>query len=68
MLPPSAANGGLQVTSVVAVDASQQRYRPVEYEAAAPLAADAGGADTSVETGDVSVRYRVRVTYNATRA
>ncbi|PSQ41254.1 SIMPL domain-containing protein [Halobacteriales archaeon QS_9_68_42] len=62
-----AANGGLQVTSVVAVDASQQRYRPVEYEAAAPLAATDDGS-TSVETGDVSVRYQVRVTYNATRA
>ena len=62
-----AANGGLQVTSVVAVDASQQRYRPVEYEAAAPLTAADGGS-TSVETGDVSVRYQVRVTYNATRA
>ena len=62
-----AANGGLQVTSVVAVDASQQRYRPVEYEAAAPLTASDGGS-TSVETGDVSVRYQVRVTYNATRA
>ena len=61
-----AANGGLQVTSVVAVDASQQRYRPVEYEAAAPLTASDGGS-TSVETGDVSVRYQVRVTYNATR-
>jgi uncharacterized protein YggE len=62
-----AANGGLQVTSVVAVDASQQRYRPVEYDAAAPLTATGDGS-TSVETGDVSVRYRVRVTYNATRA
>ena len=62
-----AANGGLQVTSVVAVDASQQRYRPVEYEAAAPLTAADDGS-TSVETGDVSVRYQVRVTYNATRA
>ena len=61
-----AANGGLQVTSVVAVDASQQRYRPVEYKAAAPQAIDASG--TEVETGDVSVSYQVRVTYNATRA
>lgn len=61
-----ADNGGLEVTSVASVDASQQRYRPVEYETAAPAAAD--GADTSVETGDVAVTYRVRVTYNATRA
>ena len=59
-------NGDLEVTSVASVDASQQRYRPVEYEAAAPQAADASG--TEVETGDVSVSYQVRVTYNATRA
>jgi len=61
-----AENGDLEVTSVASVDASQQRYRPVEYEAAAPRAADASG--TEVETGDVSVSYQVRVTYNATRA
>ena len=61
-----AENGDLEVTSVASVDASQQRYRPVEYEAAAPRAADASG--TEVETGDVSVNYQVRVTYNATRA
>ena len=63
-----AENGDLRVTGVRNVDASQQRYRPVEYEAAAPRAATAGGADTSVETGEVSVSYQVRVTYNATRA
>ena len=61
-----AENGNLEVTSVASVDASQQRYRPVEYEAAAPQAADASG--TEVETGDVSVSYQVQVTYNATRA
>jgi uncharacterized protein YggE len=61
-----AENGNLEVTNVASVDASQQRYRPVEYEAAAPQAADASG--TEVETGDVSVSYQVRVTYNATRA
>ena len=61
-----AANGGLQVTSVVAVDASQRRYRPVNYDGAAPTGAEAGGS-TSVETGDVSVSYRVQVTYDATR-
>lgn len=61
-----AENGDLQVTSVAHVDASQQHYRPVAYEAAAPQAADGGG--TSVETGDVTVSYQVRVTYNATRA
>lgn len=62
-----AANADLSVTSVHSVDASQQHYRPVEYQSAAPRAADAGGS-TTVETGDVSVRYRVRVTYNATRS
>ncbi len=62
-----AANGDLAVTSVHSVDATQQDYRPVEYQAAAPRAADASGS-TSVETGDVTVSYRVRVTYNATRA
>ena len=61
-----AENGNLEVTSVASVDASQQRYRPVEYRTAAPQAADASG--TEVETGDVSVSYQVRVTYNATRA
>ena len=61
-----ATNGGLQVTSVVAVDASQQRYRPVAYDTAAPRTTASDGS-TSVETGDVSVRYQVRVTYNATR-
>jgi len=53
-----AENADLQVTSVAAVDASQQRYRPVEYDAAAPRAAE--GGETTVETGDVTVSYQVR--------
>lgn len=59
-----ADSGGLQVTDVATVDASQRHYRPVEYEAAATRSADASG--TMVDTGSVSVGYRVQVTYNAT--
>lgn len=59
-----ADSGGLQVTDVATVDASQRHYRPVEYEAAAARSADASG--TMVDTGSVSVGYRVQVTYNAT--
>lgn len=61
-----AAAGDLRVTNVATVDASQGRYVPVRYEAA-----DAGGgaaAETVVSEGDVSVTYRVQVTYNATTA
>lgn len=61
-----AANGGLQVTNVATVDASQQRYRPVSYDGAAAVAERSAGADTQLDTGEVSVAYRVRVTYNAT--
>ncbi len=60
-----AANSGLSVTSVATVDAAQQEYRPVQYEAAAASSDDAA---TSIDTGDVSVTYRVEVTYNATEA
>lgn len=60
-----ADSGGLRVTSVVTVDATERRYRPVRYEAAAPTSDD---ADTVVDTGEVSVTYRVEVTYNATLA
>ncbi len=60
-----AAAGDLRVTNVATVDASQGRYAPVRYEAA-----DAGGgaAGTVVSAGEVSVTYRVEVTYNATTA
>jgi uncharacterized protein YggE len=58
-----ANNGDLSVTSVANVDASEQRYAPVRYEAAAAGAAADG---TSVSPGDVTVSYNVRVTYNAT--
>ena len=60
-----ARSGELHVTSVRHVDATQQRYRPVSYELdAVEESADAPG--TAIDTGDVSVEYRVRVTYNAT--
>lgn len=59
-----AANGGLEVTNVATVDASQQRYRPVSYDGA--VAERSAGADTQLDTGEVSVAYQVRVTYNAT--
>ncbi len=62
-----AAAGDLQVTNVATVDASQGRYVPVRYEAA-----DAGGdgaaPQTVISEGEVSVTYRVEVTYNATTA
>ena len=47
------------------VDASQGRYVPVRYEAAAGGGA---AAETVVSEGEVSVTYRVQVTYNATTA
>jgi uncharacterized protein YggE len=62
-----AANGGLQVTNVATVDASQQHYRPVRYEGAV-AEASADGANTQLDTGQVSVSYQVRVSYNATAA
>lgn len=58
-----ADSGGVQVTDVATVDASQRDYSPVRYEAAA-TSGDAGG--TSLDTGEVTVEYQVRVTYNAT--
>jgi uncharacterized protein YggE len=60
-----AAAGDLQVTNVATVDASQGRYVPVRYEAAAGGGA---AAETVVSEGEVSVTYRVQVTYNATAA
>lgn len=61
-----AAAGDLQVTNVATVDASQGRYVPVRYEAAA--AGGGAAAETVVSEGEVSVTYRVQVTYNATTA
>lgn len=60
-----AAAGDLVVTDVASIEASQQRYIPVRYEAAA-ADGGSGAAQTVVETGSVSVSYRVQVTYNAT--
>lgn len=59
-----AQNGDLSITSVAAVDASEQRYSPVRFEVAA--AGAAADSSTSVSPGDVTVSYNVRVTYNAT--
>jgi len=61
-----ARNGDLHVASVASVDATQRNVRPVRYEGAAMATPEAESADTSVETGDVSVEYAVEVTYNAT--
>jgi uncharacterized protein YggE len=58
-----AQNGDLSVTTVAQVDASERSYSPVRYEAAA---AGAAADSTSVSPGDVTVSYRVQVTYNAT--
>lgn len=61
-----ADSGGLRVTDVATVDATQPEYRPVRYDAAETAASD--GASTEIDTGEVSVSYEVRVTYNATVA
>jgi len=58
-----ADSGGLQVTDAAAVDASQRHHRTVEYDAAAGAAPE---AETTLDAGEVSVGYRVQVTYNAT--
>lgn len=60
-----ASAGNLSLDGVQAVEASQQYYRPRAYEAAA---GGDGGGSTSIDPGDVSVSYRVQVTYNATGA
>jgi len=59
-----AAAGGLEVTGVAGIDATDRRYSPVSYDAAA--AERGGGGDTTIESGDVSVSTTIRVTYNAT--
>ncbi|MFQ3283301.1 MAG: hypothetical protein ACI9TI_000568 [Natronomonas sp.] len=61
-----ASNGDLHVTSVASVDATQRNFSPVRYEAEAMATPAPEPAQTSVETGDVSVEYAVEVTYNAT--
>jgi hypothetical protein len=55
----------LRVTTVDSVDASGGRFRPVPY---AETAAGDGGGGTTIDSGDVSVRYTVQVSYNATSA
>jgi len=61
-----ASAGGLTADDVHSVQASQEYYRPTQYEMAA--AAGDGGGSTSIDAGDVSVSYRVQVTYNASAA
>jgi hypothetical protein len=61
-----AATANLTLTGVATVDATDGGVRPVAYETAA-AGGDAGGAPaTSIDGGEVSVEYRVTVTYNAT--
>ncbi len=62
-----AATEGLAVGTAMQVDASQQRFDSVRYDAAVPEADDAA-ADTSIDAGDVSVSYQVTVTYGASTA
>jgi hypothetical protein len=50
----------------ITVDAVQRDYRPVRYEDAAGGVVDDAG--TVVAAGEVSVAYRVWVTYDATVA
>lgn len=61
-----ASAGDLNVVGVFSVDASQQHYRTVSYETAA--AKGDGGGSTTIDSGDVTVAYRVSVTYNASAA
>lgn len=63
-----AATSGLVVTDVSSVDAAQQRFSPVAYDGQRAVAEgdDAGAPPTRIETGEVTVTYRVSVTYNAT--
>lgn len=62
-----AVAGDLRVTDTAAVDASQDRFSPVRYDAElAAAGVDSGG--TTIDVGDVSVAYNVGVTYNATTA
>ena len=55
----------LAVVGVLTVDATQQDFSPVRYDAAASFAQEAGGSATEIEAGDVTVTYDVRVTYAA---
>lgn len=62
-----AASGGLRVTNAASVEASHQRFSSVRYEDAAADAPRATPApETTLDTGDVEVTYRVEVTYEAT--
>jgi hypothetical protein len=61
-----ASAGNLTVTGVATVDAARSRYEPVAYETAAEGGDGGGdGPPTVVDAGEVTVTYRVQVTYNA---
>lgn len=60
-----AATSNIAVSGVLTVDASQQHFRPVSFDAVAE-SGDGASTPTQVEAGDVSVTYNVQVTYNAT--
>lgn len=62
-----AESSDLHVTGAVTIDATQSGYHTVDVGySAAPE--ESGAARTSIDSGDVSVSYDVRVTYNATAA
>lgn len=54
----------LAVVGVLTVDATQEEFSPVSYDAAATVE-QAGGSATQITPGDVTVTYDVRVTYGA---
>ncbi|NHN42286.1 SIMPL domain-containing protein [Halorubellus sp. JP-L1] len=60
-----AASANLTVTGVASVDATQGNYQPVAYQTEAAAGGDAA-QDTVIDSGEVTVTYDVRVTYNAT--
>lgn len=55
----------LALDRVTTVDATQSDFQPVAFETAAGRD-DSGGPPTVIDAGQVSVTYRVTVTYNAT--
>lgn len=60
-----AAEGGLSVEGVHSIETHEQpHYRPYE----ATVAAAGGDGGTSIDSGPVTIRTQVRVTYNATDA
>lgn len=60
-----AATANLSLAGVTTVDATQSDFQPVAFETAASRG-DSAAPDTVIDAGEVSVTYRVTVTYNAT--